>query len=77
MELLTQQSIETESSQLRAQARRFMNEMRSQFELGQVDMEHQIQNNLEAAFIGRGNQTGRYQSYPLSIESTFGAGVAA
>jgi hypothetical protein len=77
MKLLTQQRIEMESSRLRVDARRQIQEARSRFQLGQVGMEHQIQNNLEAAFIGRSNQLGRYQSYPLRLDFTMGSGVGA
>ena len=66
MQFLNYANIEKESSQLRAQARRFVNQVKSRMEIGSEALESQVMTNLEAAYIGRklGEQ---YQSYPLSL----------
>lgn len=67
MPFLNYSKIERESSQLRAQARRFLHEAKSRVDIGAEALESQVMTNLEAAYIGRKLDKAQYQSYPLSL----------
>jgi ABC-type microcin C transport system duplicated ATPase subunit YejF len=73
MEILPGTRLEVDASHLRAQARQFVNQLRSQMNVGQQELEHQVMNNLQAAYIGMTRKRERYQSYPLSLGG--GSGV--
>ena len=67
MQFLNYAQIERESSQLRAQARRFANQAKNRIDIGSEALEGQVMTNLEAAYIGRQLDREQYQSYPLSL----------